>query len=69
MTGGSWLGSGHRGDNDRHVVVDRHRRRGVGHGVGGCRLILGRILRRADTEEQIVEIQRSQRDDSHTELS
>ncbi|MGV9743667.1 hypothetical protein ACWDTG_01990 [Rhodococcus zopfii] len=35
----------------------------------GAALILGRILRRADTEEQIVEIQRSRRDDSHTELS
>ena len=32
-------------------------------------LIIGRILRRADVEEQIVEIQRSQRDGSHTELS
>lgn len=32
-------------------------------------LVLGRILRRADTEEQIVEIQRTHRDDSRTELS
>lgn len=32
-------------------------------------LILGRILRRADTEEQIVEIQRRQRDGTRTERS
>ncbi|MFZ2526968.1 MAG: hypothetical protein WAX14_04825 [Rhodococcus sp. (in: high G+C Gram-positive bacteria)] len=32
-------------------------------------LIIGRVLRRADTEEQIVEIQRRGRDDSRTELS